>query len=141
MDDLLRDAMELEDVIAIQLGHALQCLGGVGGQDMNLLGETIHHHTDGIVPLGFRQLSNQVDTDDLPRFRGNVMGMQRIVGTLSDGLNPLTLSTSFNVFPDVPVDPWPPVVASDQLMGLVPSRVPCQGGVVVESNDKSGTYI
>ena len=63
------------------------------------------------------------------------MGMQRIVGTLSDGLNPLTLSTSFNVFPDVPVDPWPPVIASDQLMGFVSSRVSCHGGVMVESND------
>ena len=58
MDDLLRDAMELEDVIAVQLGHALRCDGGVGRQDVNLLGETIHHHADGIVPLRFGQLSN-----------------------------------------------------------------------------------
>ena len=36
MDDLLRDAMELEDVIAIQLGHALRCDGGVGGHDDSL---------------------------------------------------------------------------------------------------------
>ena len=102
---------------------------------MDLFGEAVHHHTDCIVSLRLRQLSNQVDTDDLPGFRGNIMGVERVVRALPDGFDPLALSTPFDVFPDVPVDPWPPVVASDQLMGLVPSRVPCQGGVMVESND------
>ena len=104
---------------------------------MDLFGEAVHHHTDGIVSLGFRQLTNQVNADDLPRFGGNIMGVERIVRALSDGFDPLALSTPFDVLPDVPVDPWPPVIASDQLTGLVPSRVSCHGGVMVELNDSS----
>ena len=102
---------------------------------MDLLGEVVHHHADGIVSLRFWQFSNQVNVDDLPGFRGNIMGVERIVRALPDGFDSLTLPTSFDIFPDVPVHPWPPIVASDQLMGLVPSWMPCQGGVVVESND------
>ena len=128
-------AMKFEHMITIQPGHAFRCDGCVGGEDVNLLGEAVHHHTDGIVPLRFRQLSNQVDADDLPGLSWDVVRVKRVVRALPDGFDPLALSTPFDVFPDVPVDPWPPVVASDQLMGLVPSRVPCQGGVVVESND------
>ena len=54
---------------------------------------------------------------------------------LPDGFGSLAFLASIDILPDVPVDPWPPVVASDQLMGLVPSWMPCQGGVMVESND------
>ena len=116
MDDLLRDAMELEDVIVIQPGHALQRDGGVGGQDVNPLGEVVHHHADGIVPLRFRQLSNQVNADDLPGLRGNVVRVKRIVRALPDGFDSLAFLTPLNVLPDVPVHAWPPVVASEQLM-------------------------
>ena len=104
---------------------------------MNLLGEAVHHHADGIVSLRLRQLSNQIDADDLPGLRGDVVGVERIVRALPDGFDPLALSTPLDVLPDVPVDPWPPVIASDQLMGLVPSRVSCHGGVMVELNDSS----
>ena len=102
---------------------------------MDLLGKVVHHHADGIVPLRFRQFSNQVNTDDLPGFRGNVMGVERIVRALSDGFDPLAFSASFNVFPDVPVHSWPPIVVSDQFMGLVPSWVLCHGGIMVELDD------
>ena len=63
------------------------------------------------------------------------MGVERVVRALPDGFDPLAFFTPFDVLPDVPVDPWPPVVASDQLMGFVSSRVSCHGGVMVESND------
>ena len=102
---------------------------------MNLLGEAVHHHTDGIVPLRFRQFSNQVNTDDLPGLSWDVVRVEWVVRALPDGFGSLAFLTPLDVFPDVPVDPWPPVVASDQLMGLVPSRVPSHGRIMVESND------
>ena len=73
MNDLLGYAMELEHMIAIQPGHAFQSDGGVGEQNMNLLGEEIHHHTDGILSLRFQQFFNQVISVDLLRLRRDVM--------------------------------------------------------------------
>ena len=96
-----------------------------------MLGEAVHHYADGIVPLRLRQLSNQVDADDLPGLRGNVMRVKRIVRALPDGFGSLAFLTPFDLFPDVLVDPWPPVVASNQFMGLVPSWMSCQGRVMV----------
>ena len=46
------------------------------------------------------------------------MGVERVVRALPDGFGSLAFLTPINVLPDVPVDPWPPVVASDQFMCL-----------------------
>ena len=59
------------------------------------------------------------------------MRVERVVRALPDGFGSLAFFTPLNVLPDVSVYPWPLVVASDQFMGLVPSWMPCQGGVVV----------
>ena len=61
--------------------------------------EPVHHHTDGIVPLRFRQLCNQVDADDLPGLRGDVMGVKRVVRALPDGFGSLAFLTSIDVLP------------------------------------------
>ena len=93
---------------------------------MNLLGEAVHYHADHIVSPRLWQFSNQINTDDLPGFRGNVMGMDWVVGVLLHGLGPLAFLVSFNVLPDVLVHPLPPVVVGDQFMCLVPSWMPHQ---------------
>ena len=98
---------------------------------MDLFGKAVHHHADGIVSLELWQFSNQIDADDLPGLRGNVVRVKRVVRALPDGFGSLAFLTPFNVFPDVSVDPWPPVVASNQFMGLVPSWMSCQGRVMV----------
>ena len=93
MDDFLGDAMKFEYMIAIQPGHAFRSDGGVGGQDVNLLGKAVHHHADGIVPLGLWQFSNQVDADDLPGLSGDVVRVEWVVRALPDVFDPLALST------------------------------------------------
>ena len=90
------------------------------------MGEFITH-TDGIVSLRLWQLSNQVDTDDLPGLRGNVMRVKWIMRALPDGFGSLALLTPFYILPDVPGYPWSPVIASNQFMSLVSSWMSCQG--------------
>ena len=50
MDDLLGDAMEPEDVVPVDLCHAMYHQGGLGWDEMDLFKEPVHHHTNGIVP-------------------------------------------------------------------------------------------
>ena len=57
------------------------------------------------------------------------------MGALSYGLHPLTLLTTLHMFVNVPPDAWPQVVASDELMCLVPAWMSSQGGVVVEPDN------
>ena len=135
MDDLAGESMQLEDVILVQLGHSLQSHSHTGGYHMDLLGKPIHKHTDGIVSLGLWKRSNQVHADLLPRLSGYIVGVQWVVGALTYWLHPLALLTALHVLPDVPLDAWPPVVASDELVCLVPARVSSQGGVVVEPDN------
>ena len=52
------------------------------------------------------------------------MGIQWIVGALMYGFHPLALLAALHVLPDVPLDAWPPVVASDELVRLVPVTIP-----------------
>ena len=50
MDDLLGNAVQPENVVSVDFCHAMCRQGCLGGDDMYLLGESIHHHADGIVP-------------------------------------------------------------------------------------------
>ena len=50
MDDLPGNTVQPEDVISVDLCHAMCHHRCLGGDDMYLLGKSIHHHADGIVP-------------------------------------------------------------------------------------------
>ena len=135
MDDFVGKSMQPEDVVLVQLGHSFRGHCHTGGYYMDLLGETIHKDTDGIVSLRLWKRSNQVHTDLLPRLCGYTVGMQRVVWALTYGFHPLALLTALHILANVPLDAWPPVVASDEFVCLVPARVSSQGGVVMESDN------
>ena len=50
VDDLPGNPVQPEDVVSVDLSHAVCCQGCLGRDDVYLLGEPIHHHADGIVP-------------------------------------------------------------------------------------------
>ena len=50
VNDLPGDTVQSEDVISINLCHAVHRQGCLGWNDMYLLGESVHHHANGIVP-------------------------------------------------------------------------------------------
>ena len=113
--------MQFEDVVLIQLGHSFRSHRHTGGHHMDLLGETIHKDADGIVSLRLWERTNQVYTDFLPRLGGYALGVQRVVWALTYGFHPLTLLTALHILPDVSLNAWPPVIAIDELMRLVPA--------------------
>ena len=50
MDDLPGNPVQPEDMVSVDLSHAMGRQGCLGRNDVNLFGESIHHHANGIVP-------------------------------------------------------------------------------------------
>ena len=119
MDDLPRNAMQPEHLVPVNLGHAVRRERGLGRDDMNLLGEAIHHHADGIVPRRLWQFSDEVDRDDLPRARRNRVRVQRCLDQCPSCLGHLASLTSLDIPVDIPLESRPPVAPCDELKGLV----------------------
>src|SRR5258708_3500551 len=59
-DYFFQKSMMMPDVLQEQLGDSGGVQGGDCGYGMNLLRQAIHHHEDGIVPLGVWEFSNHV---------------------------------------------------------------------------------
>ena len=66
---------------------------------------------------------------------GHIVWVQGVVGALMYWLHPLTLLTALHVLPNVPLNARPPVVASDELVRLVPARVSSQWRVMMEPDN------
>src|SRR5258705_3735082 len=54
------------DMLQEQPGDSCRVQGGDCGDGVNLLGQTIHHHEDGIVSLGVQEFSDHVYGDTMP---------------------------------------------------------------------------
>ena len=135
MDDLVGEPMQLENVILVQLGHSFRGHCHTGGHHMDLLGELVHKDMDCIVSLGLWECSNQIYADFLSRLSGHIVGVQGVMGALTYWLYPLALFTALYILANFPLNPWPPVVASDELMCLVSAWVSSQGRVVMKSDN------
>src|SRR5260221_12103373 len=75
-DHFLWKSVVAPDMLQEQQGNSCRVQGGDCGDSMNLLGQAIHHHEDGIVSLGVREFSNHVYRDHLPVLIRDVVGDQ-----------------------------------------------------------------
>src|SRR5260221_8848380 len=94
------------DVLQEQLGDSSGVQGGDCGYGMNPLRQAIHHHEDGVVPLGVWEFSNHVYGDHLPASVRDLVGDQLPHLLHREGLCLVACIASCNV----PRQPWPPVV-------------------------------
>ena len=58
MDDLVREAVKLEDVVPVQLSHALGSYLGSGWDRVYLLREAINHYADGVEAIGLWEFTD-----------------------------------------------------------------------------------
>src|SRR5258705_2606696 len=103
-------SMMMPDVLQEQLGDSGRVQGGDCGYGMNLLRQAIHHHEDGVVPLGVQEFSDHVYRDHLPASVRDLVGDQLPHLLCWECLHPVACITSCNELSDVPRQPWPPVV-------------------------------
>ena len=113
-----------KNIIPQQPGRVLGIERGGSGHGMHLLGEPVNHHKDGILPLGFRQGTDEVHGDGGPRTWRGVMGVKRGHSPLPGRLGPLAGIASLHASLDLPAHAGPVVVPGRQLQRLVVAWVP-----------------
>src|SRR5258708_33450371 len=106
----LQKSVVTPDMLQEQPGDSCGVQGGDCGDGMNLLGQAIHHHEDGIVSLGVGEFSNHVYRDHLPVSIRDLVRDQLPHLLHSEGLHPVACVASCNKLGDVPGQPWPQVV-------------------------------
>src|SRR5260370_31992256 len=124
-------SMMMPDVLQEQPGNSSGVQGGDCGYGMNPLRQAIHHHEDGIVPLGVQEFSDHVYGDHLPALVRDLVGDQLSHFLHWEGLCPVACIASSNELGNISGQPWPPVVPQHQLQHLLPSRVSCKSSSVV----------
>ena len=105
MDELPRNAMQLEHIVTVQLGHPLSSECCVSGKDMDLLAEPVHKDADCVVSLGFWERTNEVYRYIMPWFRGDrkrVKGIRKGANTRFQGLTFDTCFTVKEICPAIP---------------------------------------
>src|SRR5258705_13657572 len=109
-DYFFQKSMMMPDVLQEQPGNSSGVQGGDCGYGMNPLRQSIHHHEDSIVPLGFREFSDHVYGYLLPASVRDFVGDQLPHLLLWEGLCLVACVTSCDELSDIPRQPWPPVV-------------------------------
>src|SRR5258708_29518244 len=132
-DHFLWKSMVAPDMLQEQPGNSCRVQGGDCGDGMNLLGQAIHHHEDGIVSLGVQEFSDHVYRDHLPASIRDLVGDQLPHLLCREGLHLVACITSCDELGNIPGQPWPPVVLQHQFqhLHLPSSRVSCNSSSVV----------
>ena len=103
---------------------------------MDALGEAVYNHKDGIVSMGFRELTNHIYQYHLPSVVWDLV-WDEFADLLwcGEGLHAVASITSSDISGYIARESWPPVVACDKLQGFPTAWVACCWCIVVESED------
>jgi hypothetical protein len=135
-DDGLWQAMEFEDVVEEEAGHVGSSGSGMGGHEVNHLGESVHKDNNGIeASLGDRELGDEVHGDLFPRGARDGKGLQETSRDLLTCLDPLTRITGLHVMTDVVVHVGPVKERVDGSVCLLNALMSGDGGVMVVMED------
>jgi hypothetical protein len=129
--------MEAEYFAVVDVSDAFT--GNVGGarNGVDLLGEEVGEHDDGVKAMGLRELCDQVDSNGLPRAIRYIHRLRVRSGVL--GMFPSsTKFTAFYVLFDESTHSRPPVVSFHEFKGRMIAWV-SSGGVVVTLPDDLST--
>ena len=131
MDDLLWNTMKAEHMIAEQFGHAFGGQGRGGGNRMHLFGIAINHDASGIVRVGDRQWSDEINRDGMPGVWRNGMRLQGCMKQCTSRFGPLACRTSFNILTHVTAHARPVVVPRHEFQGLVMPGMSGDSGIMM----------
>src|SRR3954470_8462395 len=135
-DDGLWQAMKLEDVVEEEAGHVGSSGGGMGGHEVNHLGESVYKDNNGIEAcLGDRELGDEVHGDLFPRGARDGKGLQEASRDLLTCLDPLTRIAGLHVMADVVVHARPVKERVDGSICSLNALVSGDRGVMVVVED------
>ena len=101
---------------------------------MGLAGGMVNVDRDGVISIGFRELSDMVYSDNLPGLRWSFLGLESGLG-MTCMLVLLTDVTACDVVLDKGAHARPPIVARDQFECTVFTRVAGKDRVMTGLND------
>ena len=88
-DDLVREAMELPNILQIEMIETFGVESGRGGSEMNHLASLICNSPDGVVALAGRETSDEIRSDDSPGSGSRIYRFEFSLGLATMNLGPL----------------------------------------------------
>ena len=104
--------METEDLTIVDIRLAFSRGGGVTRDQVGLAGGMVNIDRDGVISIGFRELSDMVNSDNLPGLRWSFLGLESGFGMTRMFVS-LTDITAGNIVLDEGSHAGPPIVTRD----------------------------
>jgi hypothetical protein len=111
-NDSVRPTMEFPDMLMEELSSTFGFKGGSGRKEVSEFQKFINDNKDSVIAVGRREFDNEVDSNRVPRMRGNGQRMEETSGLLSRKFGLLTLRTRFDKCSDITAHSVPKVVSA-----------------------------
>jgi len=107
---MLREAMELPDVVKKESGHSFRCDCRVRWNEVYSLGDRVYYSHDGVMSGGLREFDHEIDTECIPLCIWNGERLKFANRRVSPGFRLEAEITGAHILADIPRHLRPPVV-------------------------------
>jgi len=111
---MLREAVELPDVVKKESGHFFHCDRRVRRNEVYSLGDRVYYSHDGVMSGGLREFDHKIDTEHIPPYVQNREQLKFANRRVSPGFRPEAEITGAHILTDIPRHLRPPVVPGHQ---------------------------
>ena len=111
---MLREAMELPDVVKKESGCSFCCDRHVCWNEVYSLGDRVYYSHDSIMSRGLWEFDHEIDTECIPLCVRNGEQLKFANRRVSPGFRPETEITGAHILADIPRHLRPPVVPEHQ---------------------------
>jgi len=99
---MLREAVELPDVIKKESGHSFHCDHRVHQNEVYSLGDGVYYSHDGVMSGGLQEFDHEIDTKYIPLCVWNGEWLKFANRRVSLGFHPETEITGAYILTDIP---------------------------------------
>ena len=107
---MLREAVELPDMVKKESGHSFRCDHCVCRNKVYSLGDRVYDSHDGIMSRGLREFDHEIDTECIPLCIWNGEQLKFVNRRVLPGFRPEAEITGAYILADIPRHLRPPVV-------------------------------
>ena len=113
-DNMLREAVELPDVVKKESGRPFRCDRRVRRNEVYSLGDRVYYGHDGVMSGGLQKFDHEIDTKHIPPCVQNGERLEFANRRVSPGFRPEAEITGAHILTDIPRHLRPPVVLGHQ---------------------------